>query len=84
LHRDGLLRAVLNAGQAVDAFRHIDRFGLAAFKLEHGLRADVHAGTAARITGKIAFDKNGDTTNKAITVYKVENGKWVAAVIPGQ
>jgi branched-chain amino acid transport system substrate-binding protein len=45
--------------------------------------ANVAATTADGVTGKIAFDKNGDTTNKAITVYKVEAGKWVAALIPG-
>jgi branched-chain amino acid transport system substrate-binding protein len=46
--------------------------------------SNVAATSVDGVTGKIAFDKNGDTTNKAITVYKVENGKWVAAVIPGQ
>jgi branched-chain amino acid transport system substrate-binding protein len=29
------------------------------------------------ITGKVEFDKNGDTTNKAITVYAVKGGVWV-------
>ncbi|MEU9029571.1 branched-chain amino acid ABC transporter substrate-binding protein [Streptomyces sp. NPDC048383] len=29
------------------------------------------------VTGKVAFDENGDTTNKQLTVYKVEGGKWV-------
>ncbi|MGW4906705.1 branched-chain amino acid ABC transporter substrate-binding protein [Streptomyces sp. NPDC004270] len=28
------------------------------------------------ISGKIAFDEYGDTTNKQLTVYKVENGEW--------
>jgi branched-chain amino acid transport system substrate-binding protein len=46
--------------------------------------ADVAATSTDGVTGKISFDSNGDTTNKAITVYKVENGKWVAAVIPGE
>jgi branched-chain amino acid transport system substrate-binding protein len=46
--------------------------------------ANVAATSVDGVTGQIAFDKNGDTTNKAITVYKVENGKWVAALIPGQ
>ncbi|MDR3685897.1 MAG: branched-chain amino acid ABC transporter substrate-binding protein [Coriobacteriia bacterium] len=46
--------------------------------------ANVAATSVDGVTGKIAFDKNGDTTNKAITVYKVEAGKWIAALIPGQ
>jgi branched-chain amino acid transport system substrate-binding protein len=29
------------------------------------------------VTGKVQFDKNGDTTNKAITVYQVKSGAWV-------
>ncbi|MER8093178.1 branched-chain amino acid ABC transporter substrate-binding protein [Streptomyces goshikiensis] len=29
------------------------------------------------VTGKVAFDEFGDTTNKQLTVYKVEGGKWV-------
>ncbi len=29
------------------------------------------------VTGKVQFDKNGDTTNKAITVYAVQAGVWV-------
>ena len=29
------------------------------------------------VTGKVAFDDKGDTTNKAITVYVVKDGKWV-------
>lgn len=28
-------------------------------------------------TGKISFDKYGDTVNKVITVYKVANDKWI-------
>lgn len=30
------------------------------------------------ITGKVSFDEYGDTTNKQLTVYQVENGKWKA------
>ena len=30
------------------------------------------------VTGAIAFDAKGDTTNKAITLYTVTDGKWVA------
>ncbi len=29
------------------------------------------------VTGNVSFDENGDTNNKAITVYKVVNGAWV-------
>lgn len=28
------------------------------------------------VTGKVAFDKYGDTTSKVLTVYKVQSGKW--------
>jgi branched-chain amino acid transport system substrate-binding protein len=28
------------------------------------------------VTGPFSFDKNGDTTNKAISAYKVVSGKW--------
>ena len=34
------------------------------------------------VTGKIAFDENGDTLNKAITVYRVEAGEWKPYIIP--
>ncbi|MFI7016718.1 ABC transporter substrate-binding protein [Streptomyces sp. NPDC050164] len=30
------------------------------------------------ITGKVSFDQYGDTTNKQLTVYEVENGAWKA------
>ena len=28
------------------------------------------------MTGKVAFDQYGDTTNKQLTVYEVKGGKW--------
>lgn len=34
------------------------------------------------VTGKIAFDENGDTTNKAITLYTVQGGAWVTKALP--
>jgi len=34
------------------------------------------------VTGKIAFDPNGDTTNKAITVYKIEGETFTPFVVP--
>ncbi|MEU6251687.1 branched-chain amino acid ABC transporter substrate-binding protein [Streptomyces sp. NPDC047043] len=30
------------------------------------------------ISGKVSFDEYGDTTNKQLTVYQVESGKWKA------
>ncbi|MDX2930985.1 branched-chain amino acid ABC transporter substrate-binding protein [Streptomyces ipomoeae] len=30
------------------------------------------------VTGKVSFDEYGDTTNKQLTVYKVEGGEWKA------
>jgi len=36
------------------------------------------------VTGAIAFDSNGDTTNKAITLYTVQGGKWATKALPGQ
>lgn len=30
------------------------------------------------VTGKVSFDEFGDTTNKQLTVYAVENGEWKA------
>lgn len=36
------------------------------------------------VTGKVAFDANGDTLNKAITVYRVEGGEWKPFIVPEQ
>jgi len=44
---NGLLRTVFHAGQAVDAFGHVDRIRLAAVNFEYGLRAHIHAGSVA-------------------------------------
>ncbi|MGK5627731.1 branched-chain amino acid ABC transporter substrate-binding protein [Streptomyces sp. URMC 123] len=30
------------------------------------------------VTGKVSFDQYGDTTNKQLTVYQVQNGAWKA------
>ncbi|MFF6786128.1 ABC transporter substrate-binding protein [Streptomyces sp. NPDC012510] len=30
------------------------------------------------VTGKVSFDEYGDTTNKQLTVYKVDGGEWKA------
>ncbi len=44
--------------------------------------ANVAKTSTEGVTGKIEFDKNGDTTNKAITVYRVEKGEFVPYVLP--
>jgi branched-chain amino acid transport system substrate-binding protein len=46
--------------------------------------AAVAATNTEGVTGPIAFDQNGDTTNKAITTYQVKAGAWTPVVIPGQ
>ena len=38
--------------------------------------ANVAATSTEGVTGAIAFDAKGDTTNKAISLYVVEGGKW--------
>ena len=38
---------------------------------------NVAATTTEGVTGAISFDQNGDTTNKAITLYVVKDGAWV-------
>ena len=38
---------------------------------------NVAATNTEGVTGAISFDTNGDTTNKAITLYVVKNGAWV-------
>ena len=44
--------------------------------------ANVAATKTTGVTGDIAFDANGDTTNKAITLYVVEGGKWITKATP--
>ncbi|MFJ2115482.1 branched-chain amino acid ABC transporter substrate-binding protein [Streptomyces sp. NPDC087850] len=49
-------------------------------KLPDDARAKVTEATSKvafdGVTGKVSFDKYGDTTNKQLTVYKVVNGAW--------
>jgi len=59
--------------------------GVAALILPAGrdaIIANVAKTSTDGVTGKISFDANGDTTNKAITVYKVEGGKFVPYMVP--
>lgn len=43
----------------------------------------VHGLSFTGATGTVSFDANGDTTNKAITVYRVENGELTPYIVPG-
>jgi branched-chain amino acid transport system substrate-binding protein len=40
----------------------------------------VQATEAEGVTGPITFDEFGDTTNKVLTMYRFENGDWVAVL----
>jgi branched-chain amino acid transport system substrate-binding protein len=44
--------------------------------------AAVAATKTTGVTGEIAFDANGDTTNKAISLYTVSGGKWTTKATP--
>lgn len=44
--------------------------------------AAVAATNMEGVTGAISFDDKGDTTNKAITTYKVTGGAWAPEVLP--
>ena len=46
--------------------------------------ANVAATKAPGVTGEIAFDPKGDTTNKAISLYVVQGGKWATKAAAGQ
>ena len=61
--------------------------GAAAVTTPEG-RDAIIAGVAATqtegVTGAIAFDANGDTTNKAISLYTVADGKWTTKAAAGE
>ncbi|MCE7006475.1 branched-chain amino acid ABC transporter substrate-binding protein [Kibdelosporangium philippinense] len=40
------------------------------------LRDQVQSYKGSGATGEVAFDQYGDSTNKVLTVYEVDNGKW--------
>ena len=46
--------------------------------------ANVAATKITGVTGEIAFDAKGDTTNKAISLYVVQGGKWTTTAAAGQ
>ena len=45
--------------------------------------ANVAATSTEGVTGAIAFDEKGDTTNKAISLYVVSGGKWTTKAAAG-
>ncbi len=60
--------------------------GAAAVTTPEGRDAIIAAVAATNtegVTGAIAFDANGDTTNKAISLYVVEGGKWATKAAAG-
>ncbi len=60
--------------------------GAAAVSTPEGRDAIIAAVAATKttgVTGDIAFDANGDTTNKAISLYTVAEGKWTTKAAAG-
>jgi branched-chain amino acid transport system substrate-binding protein len=60
--------------------------GAAAVTTPEGRDAIIAAVAATNtegVTGAIAFDANGDTTNKAISLYVVKGGKWETKAAAG-
>lgn len=47
-------------------------------KLRSSVVDEVQKSDFEGISGKVAFDEYGDTTNKQLTVYQVEKGAWKA------
>lgn len=61
------------------------KIGVAKLTTAEGKKAiiaNVAETKTAGVTGDIAFDKKGDTTNKAITLYVVSGGKWITKATP--
>jgi len=59
--------------------------GAAAVTTPAGRDAIIAAVAATKVTGvtgEIAFDATGDTTNKAISLYVVSGGKWTTKATP--
>jgi len=69
-----IMKGVLTAAEAVGADKVTTSDGKKA------IIAAVAAFKGVGITGDIAFDANGDTTNKAITLYTVKGGAWIPFV----
>ncbi|WSP94732.1 ABC transporter substrate-binding protein [Streptomyces sp. NBC_01233] len=55
--------------------------------LPHNARAKLPQAVARLafdgVTGRVAFDGHGDTVNRRLTVYTVNNGSWATVTMPG-
>ncbi|MDR3685902.1 MAG: branched-chain amino acid ABC transporter substrate-binding protein [Coriobacteriia bacterium] len=71
-----IIAAVVEAAKSVGADKVVSPAG------RDEIIKDVAATNMVGVTGPIAFDKNGDTTNKAITLYTVSGGKWITKALP--
>ena len=71
-----IIAAVVKAAQSVGA----DKVTSPAGRAE--IIKNVAAANTTGVTGPIAFDSKGDTTNKAITLYTVQGGAWVTKALP--
>lgn len=71
-----ILNAVLTVAKAQGAAAVMSPAGRDA------IIAAVAATNTDGVTGKIAFDATGDTTNKAISLYVVAGGKWTTKATP--
>jgi len=66
--------AIINAVKSVVAANNGKLPSDARSKVVQGVQNSNFDG----ISGKVAFDQYGDTSNKQLTVYQVKNGKWTA------
>jgi branched-chain amino acid transport system substrate-binding protein len=65
-------KAALEAAKALGADKVTTTEG------KQAIIANVAKFSGEGVTGAISFDSKGDTTNKAITLYEVADGKWIA------
>ncbi|TLM99126.1 MAG: branched-chain amino acid ABC transporter substrate-binding protein [Actinobacteria bacterium] len=75
---DVLVKAIFKVGKEMG----VDKLSTPAGR--DAIIAAVAATDMEGVTGQVKFDQNGDTLNKAITVYRVESGEWKPFIIPQQ
>jgi branched-chain amino acid transport system substrate-binding protein len=61
---------------ALEAAKSLGADKVATAEGKKAIVANVQKFNGEGVTGTISFDANGDTTNKAITLYTVQGGKW--------